>query len=134
MAVIWDAGVNSGRLTPSEFVAITSSNAAKLFNIYPQKGAISVGADADLVVWDPQGTKTISAKTQHSKVDFNVFEGRKVRGIPSHTISQGRVVFANGDLTAEIGKGRYIKRPAFGTNFQAGALRAKDLQPTAVKR
>ncbi len=134
MAVIWDAGVNSGRLTPSEFVAITSSNAAKLFNIYPQKGTISVGADADLVVWDPQGTKTMSAKSQHSKLDFNVFEGRKVRGIPSHTISQGQVVFAKGELRAEVGKGRYIKRPAFGANFQAGALRAKDLQPTAVKR
>ncbi len=134
MAVIWDAGVNTGRLTPCEFVAITSSNAAKLFNIYPQKGVISVGADADLVLWDPQGTKTISAKTQHSKLDFNVFEGRQVRGIPSHTISQGRVVYANGDLRAEAGKGRYIKRPAFGANFQASALRTKDLQPTAVKR
>src|SRR5258708_20792335 len=112
MAVIWDAGVNTGRLTASEFVAVTSTNAAKLFNIYPQKGSISAGADADLVVWDPQGTKAISAKTQHSKVDFNVFEGRKVRGIPSHTVSQGKIVFANGDLHAERGVGRYIKRPA----------------------
>ena len=134
MAVIWDAGVNTGRLTPSEFVAITSANAARLFNIYPQKGSISVGADADLVLWDPKGTKTMSAKTQHSKVDFNVFEGRKVRGIPSHTISQGRVVYANGDLRAEQGKGRYIKRPVFGANFQANALRAQDLAPSAVRR
>jgi len=134
MAVIWDAGVNSGRLTPSEFVALTSSNAAKLFNIYPQKGAIAVGADADLVLWDPEGSRTISAKTHRSKVDFNIFEGRKVRGIPSHTVSQGRVVYANGDLRAEPGKGRYLKRPAFGTNFQAAALRTQDLAPTAVKR
>ena len=134
MAVIWDAGVNTGRLTPCEFVAVTSANAAKLFNIYPQKGSISAGADADLVLWDPNGTKTISAKTHHSKVDFNVFEGRKVRGIPSHTVSQGRVVYANGDLRAETGKGRYIKRPAFGANFQATALRAHDLAPTAVAR
>jgi dihydropyrimidinase len=87
--VLWDAGVNTGRLTPSEFVAITSANAAKLFNIYPQKGSVSRGADADLVVWDPAGTKTLSAKTQHSKGDFNIFEGRTVKGIPSHTISQG---------------------------------------------
>src|SRR5574337_1270829 len=134
MAVIWDAGVNTGRLTPSEFVAVTSANAAKLFNIYPQKGSVSVGADADLVVWDPQGSKTLSARTQHSKGDFNVFEGRTVRGIPSHTLSQGELVFAQGDLRAVRGKGRYIKRPAFGTHFAAVKLRAETLAPTAVAR
>lgn len=134
MAVIWDAGVNTGRLTPSEFVAITSANCAKLFNIYPQKGLVGVGADADLVVWDPQGNKTISAKTQHSRGDFNIFEGRSVRGIPSHTISQGRVVFALGELRAENGQGRYIKRPAFGPDFQAVARRAQELTVGAVAR
>jgi dihydropyrimidinase len=134
MAVIWDEGVNTGRLTPSEFVAVTSSNAAKLFNIYPQKGSVSVGADADLVVWDPAGTKTLSAKTQFSKNDYNVFEGRTVRGIPSHTLSQGKLVFVQGDLRAERGVGRYIKRPAFGANFAAAKLRAEVLAPTAVKR
>ena len=134
MAVIWDAGVNSGRLTPSEFVAITSANAAKLFNIYPQKGSVSVGADADLVVWDPQGSKTLSAKTQHSKGDFNVFEGRTVRGVPSHTVSQGKLVYVQGDLRAERGVGRYIKRPAFGTNFAAAKLRSEALASTPVAR
>jgi dihydropyrimidinase len=134
MAVIWDAGVNSGRLTPSEFVAITSANAAKLFNIYPQKGCVAVGADADLVVWDPAGTKTLSAKTQHSKGDFNIFEGRTVRGIPSHTVSQGELVFVQGELRAVLGKGRYIKRPAFGPNFVANKLRAETLAPVAVHR
>ncbi len=134
MAVIWDAGVNTGRLTPSEFVAVTSANAARLFNIYPQKGSVSVGADADLVVWDPQGSKTLSVATQHSKCDFNVFEGRTVRGIPSHTISQGELVFVQGDLRAVRGKGRYIKRPAFGPNFAAVKQRAETLAPTAVAR
>ena len=134
MTVVWDEGVNSGRLTPSEFVAITSANTAKLFNIYPQKGSISVGADADLVLWDPQGSKTLSAKTQHSKGDFNVFEGRKVRGIPSHTVSQGKLVFVQGDLRAERGVGRYIKRPAFGSNFVAAKLRSESLASSAVLR
>ena len=134
LAVIWDAGVNSGRLTPSEFVAITSANTAKLFNIYPQKGSVSVGADADLVVWDPQGSKTLSAKTQHSKGDFNVFEGRSVRGIPSHTVSQGELVFVKGELRAKQGVGRYIKRPAFGPNFAAVKQRADALAPSAVVR
>ena len=106
LAVIWDAGVNTGRLTPSEFVAITSANTARLFNIYPRKGLVGVGADADLVVWDPAATHTLSVKTQHSKGDYNIFEGRTVQGMPSHTISQGVVAYAQGDLRAEMGKGR----------------------------
>jgi dihydropyrimidinase len=134
MTVIWDAGVNTGRLTPSEFVAITSANTAKLFNIYPQKGSISVGADADLVLWDPQASKTLSAKTQHSKGDFNVFEGRSVRGLPSHTVSQGKLVYVQGELRAERGVGRYIKRPAFGSNFAAAKLRTESLATSAVVR
>jgi len=134
MAVIWDAGVNTGRLTPSEFVAITSANAARLFNIYPRKGCIAVGADADLVLWDPQGHKTLSARTQFSKGDFNIFEGRSVRGIPSHTISQGEVVYAQGDLRVEPGRGRYVPRPAFGPDFQALQRRAELLAPTPVQR
>ena len=134
LAVLWDAGVNTGRLTPSEFVAITSANTAKLFNIYPQKGSVSVGADADLVIWDPAGTKTLSAATQHSKGDFNIFEGRTVRGIPSHTISQGELVYVQGDLRAERGKGRYLKRAPFSPNFAATKLRAQTLKPSAVVR
>ena len=134
LAVIWDQGVNTGRLTPSEFVAVTSANAAKLFNIYPQKGIVAAGADADLVVWDPQGSKTLSAKTQHSKGDFNIFEGRTVRGIPSHTLSQGNLVYAKGDLRAKPGAGRYIKRPPFGPNFAAVQQRAATLAPSAVAR
>ncbi|WP_210542846.1 dihydropyrimidinase [Rhodoferax sp. PAMC 29310] len=134
LAVIWDAGVNTGRLTPSEFVAITSANTAKLFNIYPRKGCVAVGADADLVVWDPEGTKTLSVKTQHSKGDFNIFEGRTVKGIPSHTVSQGELVFVQGDLRAVKGKGRYIKRPAFSDNFTANRLRSETLAPTPIVR
>ena len=115
-------------------MAITSANTAKLFNLYPRKGVITEGADADLVLWDPAGTKTISAKTQHSKGDFNIFEGARCVGVPTHTISQGRLVFANGDLRAEQGKGRYLKRPAFGVNFEAAIKRTQELAPTAVKR
>jgi len=134
MAVVWDEGVNTGRLTPSEFVAVTSANTAKLFNIYPQKGSVSMGADADIVVWDPAGSKTLSAKTQFSKGDYNIFEGRTVTGIPSHTLSQGKLVFVQGDLRAERGVGRYIKRPAFSANFTASKLRADVTAQTAVKR
>ncbi len=93
MSVLWHHGVGTGRLTPSEFVQVTSTNAAQIFNIYPRKGSVSVGADADLVVWDPEGTRTISAKTHHQKVDFNIFEGMTVKGIaePHHQPGQGGV-------------------------------------------
>jgi len=134
MRVIWDAGVNGGRLTPSEFVAITSANCAKLFNLYPKKGCVVEGADADLVLWDAAATKTISVKTQFSKGDFNIFEGRKVKGLATHTLSQGKLVWADGDLRAVQGAGRYIKRPPFGPNFQAVAKRTQELAPSAVAR
>ncbi len=113
MAVIWDEGVNSGKLTPSEFVRVTSANAAQIFNIYPRKGLIAAGSDADIVVWDPEGSRTISAKTQFAKGGFNVFEGRTVKGIPSTTVAGGKVVFHRGDLRAVEGAGRHIDRPAF---------------------
>ncbi|QBE62875.1 dihydropyrimidinase [Pseudoduganella lutea] len=113
MAVIWDEGVNGGLLTPSEFVKVTSTNAAQIFNIYPRKGVVQAGADADVVVWDPAGTRTISAKTQFAKGGFNVFEGRTVKGIPSTTVAAGKVVFHRGELMAVEGAGRHVDRPAF---------------------
>ena len=89
MHVLWHHGVNSGRLTVNEFVGITSTNAAKIFNIYPRKGSISVGADADVVIWDPEKERTISKDTHHQNIDFNIFEGMTVKGINTVTISQG---------------------------------------------
>ena len=134
MMVIWDAGVNTGRLTPSEFVAVTSANAARIFNLYPRKGLIAPGSDADLVLWDPDAARTLCAKTQRSQVDYNVFEGRTVTGVPTHTVSQGKVVYARGDLRAERGAGRYLKRPAFGPVFAALGRKARLTQPMAVRR
>ncbi|WP_211443014.1 dihydropyrimidinase [Collimonas humicola] len=119
MAVIWDAGVNAGKLTPSEFVRVTSSNAAQIFNMFPRKGAIAVGSDADIVVWDPQGVRTISAETQFAKGGFNVLEGRTVRGIPSHTLSAGKLVFRHGELRAVRGAGRHVDRPPFSPMLDA---------------
>ena len=134
LAVLWSEGVNTGRLTPSEFVAITSANAAKLFNLYPRKGCVAVGADADLVVWDPTASNTLSVKTQHSLGDFNIFEGRSVTGVPSHTFSAGRLVYARGELRVQRGSGRYLKRPPFGPQFEALARKAALAKPQAVAR
>ena len=134
LEVLWHHGVNTGRLTMNEFVRITSTNAAQIFNIYPRKGSISVGADADIVVWDPQASKTISTKTDHQNVDFNIFEGMTVKGCASHTISQGKVVYANGELDVERGAGRYIDRPVFAPYYEALNIQAQQAEPVAVKR
>jgi len=134
LAVLWHEGVNSGRLTPNEFVAITSANAARIFNLYPRKGLVAPGADADLVVWDPWAHKTLSVKTQKSKVDYNIFEGRTVQGIAAATVSRGKLVYAKGELRTTRGAGRYLKREPFGANFEAVKRRADALAPTAVAR
>jgi dihydropyrimidinase len=134
MQVIWHHGVNTGRLSMNEFVAVTSTNAAKIFNIYPRKGAIVEGADADVVVWDPSLSHTISAKTHHQKVDFNIFEGMQVQGGAVYTLSQGKVVFAKGELRAERGAGRYIDRPPFGTVFDVVKKNAAFNAPRNVMR
>jgi dihydropyrimidinase len=134
MEVLWHHGVGTGKLTMNEFVKITSANAAQIFNIYPRKGSVSVGADADIVVWDPQATKTISTRTDHQKVDYNIFEGMKIKGCPSHTLSQGKVVYANGKLNVTRGAGRYIDRPPFAPYYDALKIQAQRAEPVAVKR
>lgn len=134
MEVLWHHGVNTGLLNMNEFVKLTSTNAAQIFNIYPRKGTISVGADADIVVWDPEATKTISAKTHHQNIDFNIFEGMKVKGCASHTISAAKVVYANGELKVERGAGKYIERPAYASFYQGLDVQAEINKPKSVNR
>ncbi len=134
LAVLWHEGVNGGRLTPSEFVAVTSANAAKLFNLYPRKGCIVEGADADLVLWDPQATQTLSVKTQHSLGDYNIFEGMTVQGRATHTLTRGHLAWADGDLRAQRGAGQYLKRPPFAPQFAPLARKAALEQPVPVPR
>ena len=103
MGVLWHHGVRTGKLSPSQFVAATSSSCAKIFNIFPQKGAIMAGADADIVIWDPNKTRTISAKTHHQNIDFNIYEGMEITGNAAVTLSRGRVVWEDGQLKTERG-------------------------------
>lgn len=112
MPMLWTHGVNTGRLTPNEFVAVTSTNIAKILNCYPKKGAVLVGADADLVVWDPKKEKTISASAQQSAIDYNVFEGQKVVGLPRFTLSRGRVALDDGKVVPKEGHGQFVAREA----------------------
>jgi dihydropyrimidinase len=110
LAVLWTRGVNTGRLTKEEFVAVTSTNIAKILNLYPKKGAVVEGADADLVVWDPKRKKTISAKTQQSVIDYNVFEGFEVVGLPRFVLTRGEVAVTEDKVDARPGHGKFVAR------------------------
>ena len=134
MAVLWTHGVNTGRLTRSDFVRVTSTAAAKIFNIFPRKGTIAVGSDADIVIWDPDGTRVISKDTHHQNIDFNIYEGMECTGIPSITLSRGRVVWRDGKITAERGSGKYIDRPTWPLHHHNQMLRNQLVEPTAVDR
>ena len=112
MPMLWTHGVSTGRLTMNEFVAVTSTNIAKILNCYPKKGAVLVGADADLVVWDPMKEKTITAKTQQSAIDYNVFEGKAVKGLPRYTLTRGMVAIDDGAVKTREGHGQFVAREA----------------------
>ncbi len=134
MSVLWQHGVNTGRLTPSQFVAATSSNAAKIFNIFPKKGAIMPGADADVVIWDPKLTRTISKDTHHQNIDFNIYEGMEITGNAAITLSRGMVVWEDGELKTQRGRGQYVKRPCHAKYWDAIAKRNALAEPTPVSR
>ncbi|HEY6430991.1 MAG TPA: dihydropyrimidinase [Acetobacteraceae bacterium] len=134
LSVLWHHGVGTGRLTPNEFVRIMSTNTAQIFNLYPRKGAVRVGSDADLVVWDAQASRTISAKTHHQNVDFNIYEGMRVTGLARHTVSQGKLVWTDGDLRTVRGAGRYVERPCFAAPLRAIAEQNRRNAPAAVGR
>lgn len=89
------------------------TNAAKIFNIYPRKGTISVGSDADVVIWNHKATRTISAKTHHHACDFNIFEGMECHGVPEIVIVNGKVCVENGKINVVAGSGRFVETPAF---------------------
>jgi dihydropyrimidinase len=106
-------GVRSGRITLNRFVELTSTNVAKRFGLYPRKGTIAVGSDADVVVWDPEKKLTVSAQTHHSRVNYSLFEGTEVRGAPDVVLVRGQVIVENDELVAEPGAGRFVKRARF---------------------
>ena len=134
MPMLWTYGVATGRLTMNEFVAVTSTNIAKILNIYPKKGAVLVGADADLVVWDPKRSKTISAKTQQSSIDYNVFEGKEVTGLPRYTLTRGYVAIEESAVKTREGHGKFVKREPFPAVSKALSTWKELTAPRAVTR
>ena len=114
-------GVREGRISLNRFVELTSTNAAKLFGLYPRKGTIAPGSDADLVVWDPEKPYTVSVETNHSNVNYNLFEGTEVVGAPEVVLVRGQVIVEGDRLVAEPGAGQFVKRARFGEELRAQA-------------
>jgi dihydropyrimidinase len=112
--MIHEFGVRTGRITLNRMVELLATNPAKYFGLYPRKGTLAVGSDADIVVFDPEKKVTISAKTHHSKCDYNLFEGTEVTGSPELVLLRGHVLVENGDLVASPGIGQFVKRARFG--------------------
>ncbi len=113
MYLLWDGGVRAGRISMNRFVEITSTAPAKIFGMYPRKGTVAVGADADLLVWDGEKRHVLSERTLHMRVDYSPYEGREVVGAPSHVLSRGNVVVENGQYLGKKGDGRFLKRGTF---------------------
>ena len=109
-SVMYHSAVAEKRMSPSEFVAIISTNTAKQMGLYPKKGTIVVGADADIVVLDPKKSRTITVKEQYGKADYNAYEGMKVQGVITHVISRGEEIVCNGVFQAKENRGKYISR------------------------
>jgi dihydropyrimidinase len=112
--MIHEFGVRQGRITLNRMVELLSTNPAKYFGLYPRKGTIAVGSDADIVVFDPEKKVTISAATHHSKSDYNLFEGTEVTGSPEVVLLRGKVIVENGELAARPGDGHFVRRARFG--------------------
>jgi len=113
LPLLYSEGVRTGKISLEKFVAVTSTNAAKLFGLYPRKGTIAVGSDADIAIWDPNLKRTIRDEDELSNAKFSVFAGWEVTGWPITTIRRGEVVFQNGKILAEAGSGQVLKRQAW---------------------
>jgi dihydropyrimidinase len=112
MSLIYDGGVAAGRISPKRFVEITSAAPARIFGLYPRKGTIAPGSDADIIVFDPHKTMTLSAESLHMRVDYNPYEGRRVTGAATTVLSRGRVIVEEGRFTGRPGWGTFLKRRA----------------------
>ncbi|MGB0012891.1 MAG: dihydropyrimidinase, partial [Candidatus Sulfotelmatobacter sp.] len=113
MSLIYSGGVAQGRFSVNRFVELVSTTPAKLFGLYPRKGTIAVGSDADLVVFDPKREHTISAKTHHMRVDYSMFEGIQVTGMPEVVLSRGRIVVERDKFLGSAGQGEFLRRSTY---------------------
>jgi dihydropyrimidinase len=118
LQLVYHHGVNAGKLTVNRFVEVVSTTPARIFGLYPRKGTIAAGSDADIVMWDPEAQHTISAATHHMRVDYSMFEGWKVQGNARTVLSRGEVIVDQGRWLGRAGRGAYLKRAARGGAWQ----------------
>ena len=110
LPVLWTYGVRAGKLTPNQFVALTSTNPAKIFGLYPRKGALIPGADADLVVWDPEKQVAYGVGHARHRTDYNLYEGWKLTGYPEKVYLRGRLIVENEHWLGRAGMGQFLNR------------------------
>ena len=113
MMMLYTEGVRKGRISVNRWVELTATNPAKLFGLYPRKGTVTVGADADIVLWNPRGKKTITAKKHHMNVDYNLYEGRTVTGVPAKVFSRGEMIVDGDTWLGDGGRGKFLERSKF---------------------
>lgn len=116
LTILFSEGVKKGRISLNQFVDLVSTRAAKLFGLFPKKGTIAIGADADIVIFDPNIERVISAETHHMAVDYNAFEGMKVIGEPVSVLVRGEYVIKDKQFVGKPGSGQYLKRAKFNMN------------------
>src|SRR5215470_12656889 len=113
MSLVYNHGVTQGRIGLNRFVELTSTAAAKIFGLFPRKGTIAIGSDADIVIFDPNEEMTISARTHHMNVDYSAYEGKKIRGAVKTVLSRGKVIIEDGKYAGKAGDGRFLRRGSF---------------------
>jgi dihydropyrimidinase len=110
LPVMWTYGVRAGRITPNQFVALTSTNPAKIFGLYPRKGALLPGADADILIWDPEKPLIYGVKHAHHRTDYNLFENWELVGYPEKVFLRGHLIVDGEQWRGRKGMGKYIHR------------------------
>jgi dihydropyrimidinase len=114
LQLLFDGGVNQKRISLNRWVELTATNPAKMFGMFPKKGTIVPGSDADIVIWNPEKELTLSAKTHHMRVDYSLYEGRKVKGNAETVISRGEIIVRDDKFLGKAGRGNYLKRGVYG--------------------